>query len=327
MELKHIRLMKHMRTIDKFNRFPSKPYNAFDILKNHIVEKYPIIYTDDTNDLSVVNNYYYEFVWLVNKNIKVLDTFPWHLKPKEKDAIHVFPYMNKSQLKVKSWDMVKLVPTAIKTTKVIKQPYICGIYDTYCGKDRYDMFYIGKENNLEYQKLSKKFPEIQLAKDFYEAKEKSTTDFFWFIPDDVLIKDRFRFDYEPDDWSHDYIHIFKNGKKDTSDGVVLFPKNSNPSKKELEYKFYFNCKKVNIIASEPKPYDRFIIDTYEDYLYALKSSTTEQFWAINSSADVENFDFTCVHENIHDKNVAYFNEKDGKKYLNGIFLLSKNLTY
>ncbi len=309
-----------MNTVEKFNRFSKEIYNGQDVLKNQILTTHPVLFVDDTSDYSILKDHtMHEFVWLVDKKIKLLNTFPLWFKPKETNAIHVFPYVNKSKWHVKSWNMVKLVPTKINATVTIKHNNICGIHDTYCGKDMYDMFFIGNKETESYKKLIEKFPQTQAVMSHSEAVQISETDLFWLIPDDVIITDRFRFNYEPDDWSLDVIHVFKNGIDGLFDGIALFPKNSNPTIRELNYRFYALKKEVNVVASNPIPFEKFNFKNYNEYLYALQNSKTDSFWFVPDDIEVnKEFSFTSHHD--RSVNHTFLNGN----YTDGIVLFSKN---
>ena len=66
------------------------------------------------------------------------------------------------------------------------------------------------------------------------------------------------------------------------DGVLLVPKLFKFVKNEIECRYFFNKKDIDIIASVPKPYDKFVVNTYNDYLNAIKTSKTDLFWMINN---------------------------------------------
>jgi hypothetical protein len=215
--------------------------------------------------------------------------------------------------------MVKLVPTNIKTEKIVKHDYICGIHDTYYGKRIYDMFFVGNINTDSYEKLIKKFPHTKTVMSFNEAAQLSETDLFWLIPDDVIITDRFKFDYEPDDWSLGIIHVFKNGIEGMFDGVALFPKTSKPTAKELNYRFYATKKEVNVVASNPVSFEKYSFNNYTEYLYALKNSKTDCFWFIPNDVEIkENFLFNAYYD--RSTNHTFLNGT----YTDGIVLFSKN---
>ena len=315
-----------MRAIDKFQRFGQTIYNSQDVLKNHILYKYPIHLTDNTDDLSVVEQYAneHDYVWIVDQTVDTLREFPWWFKPTE-DAIYLFPYVYKLSKRVKSWNKVKLVPTKIKTEYKITKNFICGIYDVLQGKDNFDIFFGGNTDSEAWKKLKNRFPNAVAVDCLDNARELSSTDMFWIVPDDVIVSDFFKFSYVPDDWSHKFTHVFGNGDKETRDGIALFPKNYQPTEKEKQYRYYANKKELNIIASNPAPYDQFYLKTYQDYLDAIQTSKTDMFWFIPNDVVVSKdfkFDVYFSHQNQYDRNINHV-WLNGTDY-DGIALFSKN---
>jgi hypothetical protein len=79
---------------DKFSKFGQKTYNGQDVLKNHFLQIFPIHYTDNTDDESVACQYAdrADYVWIIDKNVEILRTFPWHFRPTNNDynKKHVF---------------------------------------------------------------------------------------------------------------------------------------------------------------------------------------------------------------------------------------------
>ena len=75
---------------------------------------------------------------------------------------------------------------------------------------------------------------------------------FWIVPTDVEIDKDFDFSYQVPKWDQQYIHLFLNG--DSYNGVVLFPKNTEISKREFENRFYQNTKEIPVVASKPMSY-------------------------------------------------------------------------
>ena len=73
-----------MKAIDRFERFGTPVHNGQDFLKNHIFKKYPVVKTDDYENLEQVwtSDYDSDYVWIVDKNIETYSTFPWFFKPK-----------------------------------------------------------------------------------------------------------------------------------------------------------------------------------------------------------------------------------------------------
>ena len=190
----------------------------------------------------------------------------------------------------------------------------------------YDIIFITQsliEDNESYFNLKQRFPTTKIAKTFDEAKKKCLTRFFWLVPDDVIIDKNFDFSYVVDEWSQDFIHVFKN--KELWNGVALFPKKSNTKENELSSRSYTNIKQVDIIASNPKPYDIFEIDNYDEYLSALKNSSTEMFWMSSRNITAIIPDLYFTHDNTYDRkqNHAFIHQVGDKRLYNGLFLCSK----
>lgn len=319
-----------MTVFDTFSKFDNgknkQLFPGQNALKNHILQQAPKVYVDDVTDLSVLETVETQspFVWLVNKNINVYPGFPWYYNPEVKQ-IYKFPYVYKDSKKVKTYENVALVPTDAhkKEYEVKKEKYICGHYDPYKGKEKFDIFYIGEDKTV-LESLEQRGFDIQVVYDFKQAQEQSFTDLFWIVYDDTEIRDTFKFSYKPDDWSLDYPHVFGNGDIDKFDGIALVPKNYTPTEKELEYRFFAQKKEIRIMASNPRVYDRFEINTFYDYEQALEKSTTEMFWGVPSTVVVNDnfkFDFYISHNSKDRKqNHAWLN---GNKY-DGIFLFSKH---
>jgi hypothetical protein len=133
-------------------------------------------------------------------------------------------------------------------------------------------------------------------------------------------------DYKISKYDEQYIHVFKNG--DYYDGICLVSKFHQISKKEFEYRFFSNKKEIDVIASYPQPFEKFIIDTYEDYLDACDKSTMEMFWMIPKEVEILNFDFDLYfnHHNSYDRNMNHVFQHKFKNELtyNGISCIPKN---
>jgi hypothetical protein len=190
----------------------------------------------------------------------------------------------------------------------------------------YDIIFLG-DNNFHssiWKEYKQRFPTIKNARTLDDANRICMTKMFWVIWPDVIINDEFNFDYQPDDWSTDYVHVFKNNE--FYDGVSLIPKNATISDRELQHRFFVNKKEVDIQASRPCLYDVFNIDTYEDYLKVHEISKTEMFYIVPSTVTVcEDFMFDNYfeHSNTYDRNMnhVFLNGK----YHDGIILCSKKL--
>jgi hypothetical protein len=187
----------------------------------------------------------------------------------------------------------------------------------------YDIFYVSKQQvNAEgWQQFRQRFPSAQKidnVKTIDDVKKKSFTKFFWLVWDDLIITDDFAFDYRVEKWDEEYIHVFLNGS--VRDGVCLFPKSAAIIQKEFDHRFYFNKKELDIVASNPKPYDVVFISYNESnadanyeklklkrpdakrvngvkgvhnaHIAAAKLATTEMFWVVDGDAElVDSFNF------------------------------------
>lgn len=316
-----------MRAIDKFSRYGSATFNGQDYLKNHILEKFPIIKTDNTTDLEQVftGNHNSEYVWLVDESIKTFDTFPWYFRPRQEDqvCIHAFPYVYKQSKKVIDYERVKLVPTKKGEYEVKQHSHICGQFDPYYGKEKFDIFLIS-EDTAQKQWAIENIENIQIVTTFEEAQQRAFTEMFWVIWNDTVVRDTFKFSYRPDDWSLDYVHVFGNGDIDQLDGIILCPKHYPMTQKELDHRFFANKKEIRIMASDPKQFDCFEINNFYDYQHALKYSLTDMFWGIPNSIEITNkeiFNYYISHHSLSDRkqNHVFLNNKN----YDGLVLFSK----
>ena len=179
-----------MRAIDRFEKFSKPLHNGQDQLKNLIFDRYPVLKIDDYCNLDKVyeQNFDSDYVWLVDKNIRVYDSFPWWFKPRSIDEvqIHEFPYVYKESRKVKSWDKVRLVPTKPVSTEPKQHIHICGEYDVYKGNEKFDVFYIGQDQQ-DIDKLLTKVQHLQTVDSWQEAQQRSYTDMFWVVWEDIVV--------------------------------------------------------------------------------------------------------------------------------------------
>jgi len=317
-----------MRAIDRFEKYGSPTFNGQDYLKNHILDKFPIVKTGDTNNLEQVwkNNYDSEYVWLVDDSIRTFDTFPWYFRPRQEEetCIHKFPYVHKNSKKIISYDKVKLVPTQKQKYKEIEHNYICGCYDPYYGKEKFDIFFIDGDSTQKEWAMNN-IPNVQIVESFEQAQQRSFTDMFWVVWHDTIMRPTFKFSYVPDDWSLDYVHTFGNGDLDQLDGIILCPKNYAMTDKELEHRFFAKKKEIRIVASDPRKFDQFKINNYNDYQHAFKYSTTEMFWGIPDCIDIVNDDIFSMYISYHNKADRKQNHvfKNGTRY-DGLVLYSKH---
>jgi len=309
-----------MNVFDKFGIETNGLFSNNTVIKNNIFNHYPIVhYEEEIADWESHSDY----VWLVNPNIELDAKFPIHMKPAPNSElkIHQFKETYKASGKVKSWESVQLVPTKSGTYNTKQHDYVASIYDPYKGKDKFDIFYIGT-NHSKYENLKEKFASLCYADNEIDAQNMSSTDMFWVIYDDIILRKTFEFSYTPDDWSLDNVHVFGNGSGQCFDGVALIPKNYNFNQKEIDYRFYANKKQIKIIASDPEPYEIHTINNYEDYETAFANCNTEMFWSVPSDV-TPNFEFAFnYHVEKRDSNVVHV-FKNGE-HTDGIVLMPTN---
>ena len=305
---------------DRFNLYKKQNYTALDTLKKHFLTTYPVHYTDNPIDESVAKRYDADYVWIVDKNIDVLENFPWHFSPNQHEPVarHVFPYVFKGSKRIISWSKVKLVPTKVEPKETVQHKHIAAKYDAKKGKTHFDVFYIG-----EHSTILDKIPDAIQVSSFEEAKSLAHTDMFYLVPEDVEIGKYFKFNFTPDDWSTKVVHVFGNGSPNSFDGIALFPTAYDPNAKELQHRFYVNKKEVKIQASTPKLYPSYTFKNYDEYIETLEKETSDIFWYIPDDINLEKeLDLYFTHHNQYDRrtNHVFLNGQD----YDGVMLLSKH---
>ena len=110
----------------------------------------------------------------------------------------------------------------------------------------YDIFFIGSETDEGWPELRTKYPYAKIADNFKTAQRTSLTKFFWIVWNDVNVNDEFDFNFTPDEWSTDYIHLFKNN--DSYDGICLLHKDLHISDREIKHRFFVNKKEIDILG-------------------------------------------------------------------------------
>ena len=182
--------------------------------------------------------------------------------------------------------------------------------------------------------------EIDTYEDYLTAKEKTTTELFWMSSRKITPVEDFKFDIYFDDRDDEFLferkenHAFlhKVDDKTTYDGIFLISTHNEIGKNEIEHRFLIDKKEWDIIASGPKLYDIFEIDTYEEYLTALSETTTDLFWMTSRRFAInKDFKFDLYFDDRDDEflyerheNHAFVHKVDDKLTYDGVFLLSKH---
>ena len=187
----------------------------------------------------------------------------------------------------------------------------------------HDIIFMSNGTDAEQKKFlvfKTKYPFAKHATSYEQAKQKSFTKLFWLVWSDVDVVDNFDFKYDVPEWDHQYVHVFKNDSY--YNGICLISKTARISNREFDNRFFINKKEIDIVASIPSPYAKFTINTYEDYLLAIKQSPTSLFWAMWPNVEIiDNSVFNLRYnplENHMWKNLC----NDTESYINGLTLFS-----
>ena len=192
----------------------------------------------------------------------------------------------------------------------------------------YDIFYVSNNtiDESDWLSFNNRFPssqKIENVKTFLDISKKSFTKLFWVVWNDLTILEDFNFSYIVPKWDEQYIHVFKNAEY--FDGVTLFPKNSNISSKEFQHRFYINKKEIDITASVPKPFEKFYINTYEEYLETVNNTNSDMFWVVWNDIEIDyDFDYYIPYYDYFHRNITHIFKNS--EHFDGLCLFSKNTT-
>ena len=245
-----------MNTVQKFEYLKKETFNGQDYLKKHFLSVNPIVYTTDLTDYSLVQQYAetHSQVWLVDPTIQINENFPWWLRisPSDVNSEYEFPYVHKNSKNIKSWGLVKLVPTTGIVEQTIKKRNICGYYDVYNGEDKFDIFFLGNTESPTFHEVNSLDNTVITVDSITDAFELAKTDMFWIVPDGIRLADDFNFSTVPKESAYDYPHVFAHAESENyTGGVVLMSKNYKASEKEIEHNFYAKKRIMKQIASYP----------------------------------------------------------------------------
>ena len=196
---------------------------------------------------------------------------------------------------------------------------------------KYDLFFVSRyhSNDTDWKNFKERFPLAQRldnVSSLDQIKKKSLTKFFWVVWNDLEVEKNFSFDYVIPSWDQQYVHVFNNGEY--FDGVCIFSKDHAVSDKEFQHRFFTNKKEIEILASKPRQFEKFVVDSYDDYLAACDKSTMDMFWIIPKEVEMLNFDFDLYfsHHNVYERNMNHVFQHKFKEELTyyGISCVPKN---
>jgi predicted transcriptional regulator len=312
-----------------------KPVTEKEITHRHIIDKkvweiiasgpvkYDIFEVDSYDEyLYALENSKTELFWATSRNIKIADDFKFDIYftfENTYDRTENHSFINE----IDGEEMYNGVFLFSKhkpvTEKEIEHRHIVGNKQwgiVASGPVQYDIF------------------EVDSYDEYLYALENSKTELFWATSRNIKIADDFKFDIyfnhnNEYDRKENHAFIHRVDDEDMYNGLFLFSKHKSVSEKEINHRYLIDRKEWNLVASGPAIYDKFIIDTYEDYCRALETSKTEMFWMIPKEVEVINhfdFDLYFPHNDEFNRTIHHsFRHmfRDDLNY-NGISLISKN---
>lgn len=193
----------------------------------------------------------------------------------------------------------------------------------------YDIFYVSRTlgNDTDWDRIKSKYPLAQKLTNissYDQIKSKAFTKMFWVIWDDINLSDNFNLiEYKATKWDDMYVHVFKNGEH--YDGVCLFPKSLDISKREFYHRFFTNKKEIDIEASTPKQYKIHSPLTYDEYL----KIDDEIFWLKWPEIEILDqgvFNLYFSHHNSYDRRENHIFKNlcnNNESFIGGLILCSK----
>jgi len=192
----------------------------------------------------------------------------------------------------------------------------------------YDIFYVSASNgnDNDWKTIKSRYPLAQRLtniKSHKEIQSKSFTTMFWVIWDDVELTSFNLLDYKVTKWDDMYVHVFKNNEH--YDGICLFPKSLTISQREFHHRFFTAKKEIDIVASNPKQYNKYYPASFEEY----QEITDDMFWVVWPEVvvtDITLFETYFSHHNSYDRRENHVFKNlcnDTASYLSGVILCSK----
>lgn len=249
-----------------------------------------------------------KFFWIVWDDLSVSLNFYFDYVVPEWDSDYIHAFKNEF-----FYDGIILYPKHINSS----------------NKEFFNRHFIEKKEidiNASTPKREYFMSKIKTYEDYLNAVEKTSTDMFWYVPDDVIPCDDFKFDiyfsYD-NEYDRNMNHVFLNGEY--YDGITLFSKHKIISRREFDNRFLIERKEWDIVASYPKPYDKFYISTYDQYLEALEKSSSKIFWVIPDDVELlEDFDINNFFVQETHVNHVFQHKVNNVLDFRGILLLSKS---
>ena len=283
-----------------WGRAPMKYHAYIDAAKT-----YPVLFVEDPEDYSQRDIYDDDYVWLIDQEHKInLNSLTWVPSVFEDSLIHSFRMPH--QLTEKTWSFyhskadpnlggIRLVPREWrKAFDLIEGGIVihkeCPITDVV-----YDVFYIGE-----------KITDDVLNK--YAGR--SQTEWFWLIDKGYDFNGELR--YVPHSGEREYIHVFNitgylEEKYPTEAAEKYFSTTPQSVGGIWLVNRNFDYTKWKLHTDEvPVRYDVFYTDDMSDYARPAKLSSTEMFWLVDNSANIDSLNW--LPKQRHFKTISKFDE-------------------
>jgi hypothetical protein len=284
------------------NRFFVNNKKEIDIVATKPIP-YDIFYINSYNEyLATISASTTDMFWVVWNDVIISDNFKFDYQVPAYNT-HI-PHVFKNG---KFFDGICIFPTTVTVTK----------------KEFDNRFFVNDKKEID---ILASYPTpynifyIDTYDEYLDAKETSKTEMFWVVWKDVVVNDDFKFDYKVPKYEQHIPHVFKNGEY--FDGICIFSKEHTVAKKEFDNRFFVNNKKeIDILASQPKPFDIIFISynevnadenynkllarfprakrihgvkgIHQAHIEAAKLCETEMLWVVDADAMiVDDFDFT-----------------------------------
>lgn len=305
------------------------------------------IVTIDTYDeyLETIESIKTNMFWIVWNDLMPLDSFKFDFQ---------VPFYNQHIPHIfKNGEFFDGIVLLSKTKPVAKKEFV-------------HRFFINKKEINIQASVPKQYEQFSLEyyEDYLEAREKSKTELFYLVPEEVEVKDDFKFDLyfsHHNSYERKINHVFKNQdiEEDKYNGIMLLSKSSELSKREIDFRYLIEKKEYDVVASTLKYYDIVFISynepnadesyktllkrfprakrvhgvkgIHQAHIEAAKLSKTPMFWVVDADATiVDDFNFDLrLHK--YDRDIVHIwhsrNPVNDLEYgYGGVKLLPKYLT-
>lgn len=323
--------VNNKKEIDEVASYPK----AFEIVTIDTYEEY----------LETIESVKTNMFWIVWNDLMPLDSFKFDFQ---------VPFYNQHIPHVfKNGEFFDGIVLLSKTKPVVKKEFV-------------HRFFINKKEIDIRASVPKQYEQFSLEyyEDYLAAKEKSKTELFYLVPEEVEVKDDFKFDLyfsHHNSYERKINHVFKNQDidEDKYNGIMLLSKSSELSKREIDFRYLIEKKEYDVVASTLKYYDIIFISynepnadesyktllkrfprakrvhgvkgIHQAHIEAAKLSKTPMFWVVDADATiVDDFNFDLrLHK--YDRDIVHIwhsrNPVNDLEYgYGGVKLLPKYLT-